>query len=286
MYYGGGFGDYPNDNDFCCNGIITADRHVTPKLLEVKKVYQYVDFKLTDDKKIRIRNRYCFTPLSDFTFHYQLLCDGRMIKSGTTSLPEVLPGDSCFIDLPCEVPAEEGLYHLNVSLKLKEATRWAEAGHEVASEQLCLKYGEPALMAAAKASGALKVEENALQISVKNEGFAFAVSKQSGAVTELSYNGKPIIVTSGYRCEKLNRAVGGAASSQHVKGEAADIRSVEDTPEENKKLYDLIVKLGLPFDQLINEYGFDWVHVSFGSRHRRQKLKAVKKNGRTSYVRV
>lgn len=98
--------------------------------------------------------------------------------------------------------------------------------------------------------------------------------------------GKPIIVTSGYRCEKLNRDVGGAASSQHVKGEAADIRSVEDTPEENKKLFDLIVKLGLPFDQLINEYGYDWVHVSFGSQHRRQKLKAVKKNGRTSYVRV
>ena len=98
--------------------------------------------------------------------------------------------------------------------------------------------------------------------------------------------GKPIIVTSGYRCERLNRAVGGAASSQHVKGEAADIRSVQDTPEENKKLYDLIVKLGLPFDQLINEYGYDWVHVSFCSRHRRQKLKAVKKNGRTSYVRV
>jgi uncharacterized protein YcbK (DUF882 family) len=96
--------------------------------------------------------------------------------------------------------------------------------------------------------------------------------------------GKPIIVTSGYRCERLNRAVGGAASSQHVKGEAADIRSVQDTPEENKKLFDLIVKMKLPFDQLINEYGYDWVHVSFGARHRRQKLKEVRKNGKTVYV--
>lgn len=96
--------------------------------------------------------------------------------------------------------------------------------------------------------------------------------------------GHPIIVTSGYRCEKLNKAVGGAASSQHVKGEAADIRSVADTPEENKKLFDLIVSLKLPFDQLINEYGYDWVHVSYGARHRRQKLKAVKKNGRTTYI--
>ena len=98
--------------------------------------------------------------------------------------------------------------------------------------------------------------------------------------------GKPIIVTSGYRCEKLNKAVGGAASSQHVKGEAADIRSVQDTQEENKKLFDLIVKLKLPFDQLINEYNYDWVHVSFGARHRRQKLRAVKKNGRTHYINI
>ena len=51
--------------------------------------------------------------------------------------------------------------------------------------------------------------------------------------------GKPIIVTSGYRCPALNKAVGGAASSQHVKGEAADIRSVSDLPSENKKLFDL-----------------------------------------------
>ena len=195
MYYGGGFGDYPNDNDFCCNGIITADRHVTPKLLEVKKVYQYVDFKLTDDKKIRIRNRYCFTPLSDFTFHYSLLRDGRMIKSGTASLPEVQPGDSCFTDLPCEVPEGEGMYHLNVSLQLKEATRWANAGHEVASEQLLLRDGKPNLMTSAKATGTLKVEENNNQISVKNDNFTFAVNKQTGAVVELSYFGKPVIVT-------------------------------------------------------------------------------------------
>ena len=98
--------------------------------------------------------------------------------------------------------------------------------------------------------------------------------------------GRPIIVTSGYRCEKLNKAVGGATSSQHVKGQAADIRSMEDTPSENKKLFDLIVKMKLPFDQLINEYGYDWVHVSYGPRNRRQKLKAIKKNGRTVYMAV
>ena len=96
--------------------------------------------------------------------------------------------------------------------------------------------------------------------------------------------GKPIIVTSGYRCPKLNAIVGSTPSSQNVKGEAADIKSVQDTPEENKKLFDLIVKLGLPYDQLINEYNYDWVHVSFGPRHRRQRMKAIKSNGKTKYM--
>ena len=96
--------------------------------------------------------------------------------------------------------------------------------------------------------------------------------------------GAPIIVTSGYRCERLNKSIGGASSSQHVLGQAADIRTISDRPEDNKKLFDLIVKLKLPFDQLINEYGYDWIHVSYGPRNRRQKLAAKKVNGKTVYV--
>lgn len=96
--------------------------------------------------------------------------------------------------------------------------------------------------------------------------------------------GKPIIVTSGFRCDKLNKLVGGATSSQHRRGEAADIRTKEDTPAENKKLWNLIIKLKLPFDQMINESNFDWVHVSYGARNRRQKLDAVKRNGQWYYT--
>ena len=84
--------------------------------------------------------------------------------------------------------------------------------------------------------------------------------------------GKPIIVTSGYRCERLNKLVNGSKTSQHRTGQAADIRTVEDTIEENKKLFELIQKLNLPFDQLINEYNYSWVHVSYSPRNRRQIL--------------
>ena len=84
--------------------------------------------------------------------------------------------------------------------------------------------------------------------------------------------GKPIIVTSGYRCPKLNRAVGGATNSQHTKGEAADIRTVSDLPSENRQLFELVRTLKLPYDQLIDEYGYNWIHVSFSARNRRQIL--------------
>lgn len=95
--------------------------------------------------------------------------------------------------------------------------------------------------------------------------------------------GRPIIITSGYRCPKLNKAVGGSSTSQHAIGQAVDIRSVSDSREDNKELFDMIREMKLPFDQLINEFGYDWVHVSFGPRNRRQVLKAEKSGGKTVY---
>ena len=84
--------------------------------------------------------------------------------------------------------------------------------------------------------------------------------------------GKPIIVNSGYRCTKLNKAIGGAKNSQHLVGQASDIRTVQNTKESNKQLFDLIKNSKLPFDQLINEYDYNWVHVSYSPRNRRQIL--------------
>lgn len=84
--------------------------------------------------------------------------------------------------------------------------------------------------------------------------------------------GNPIIVSSGYRCQELNKAVGGAKTSQHTLGQAADIHTKSNTKEENKRLFDLIKSLKLPFDQLINEYNYKWIHVSYSPRNRRQIL--------------
>lgn len=77
---------------------------------------------------------------------------------------------------------------------------------------------------------------------------------------------KPIIVTSGYRCKKLNDAVGGSKTSQHMKGQAADIRSVSDTPQDNKDLFmtimGMMIQKQIDVGQLIDEYNYNWIHIS------------------------
>jgi hypothetical protein len=83
--------------------------------------------------------------------------------------------------------------------------------------------------------------------------------------------GKPVTVNSGYRCPYLNKVVGGVPSSQHIKGEAADITA--GTRDDNRRLFDMICKSGIPFDQLIDEKGYAWLHISFSAdRNRRQIL--------------
>lgn len=81
--------------------------------------------------------------------------------------------------------------------------------------------------------------------------------------------GRPLHVNSGYRCPRLNKAVGGAASSQHIRGQAADLDARDG--RENRRLFTLIEE-NFDFDQLIWENGGAWVHVSYRSdgKNRRQ----------------
>lgn len=82
--------------------------------------------------------------------------------------------------------------------------------------------------------------------------------------------GKPIYVNSGYRSPALNKAINGAKTSQHMKGLAADITA--GSTANNKILFELVQELKLPFDQLIDEKNFKWIHVSYANKPRKQIL--------------
>ena len=101
----------------------------------------------------------------------------------------------------------------------------------------------------------------------------------------------PIHISSGYRSAELNRLIKGSSNSQHSKGQAIDV-DMEGSPNgvTNKMIFDYI-KDNLKFDQLIWELGNDsnpdWVHVSYSEgKNRNQKLKAIKSNGKTSYINI
>lgn len=90
--------------------------------------------------------------------------------------------------------------------------------------------------------------------------------------------GGPITVNSGYRCPALNKAVGGVSTSQHLRGEAADI-SV-GTPADNRRLFDRIVSLHdegrIVFDQLIDESNYRWIHISYRAGTNRNQILHLK----------
>lgn len=82
--------------------------------------------------------------------------------------------------------------------------------------------------------------------------------------------GRPITVSSGYRCQALNKAVGGAVNSQHLTGHAADIST--GSTADNIKLFQMAQKLGLPYDQIIDEHGYSWVHISHDPQRNRKQV--------------
>ena len=94
----------------------------------------------------------------------------------------------------------------------------------------------------------------------------------------------PIRITSGYRSEALNKLIKGSKRSQHCKGQAADIQFRVDGVMENKEIWDKVLELKLPFDQMINEFDYCWIHISYNhERSRGQLLEAYKESGKTKY---
>ena len=86
----------------------------------------------------------------------------------------------------------------------------------------------------------------------------------------------PIRISSGYRNKELNVAIGGSSRSQHCKGEALDIQFWKDGQMCNKEIYDWVIKSGIEFDQMINEFDYAWIHISLknGGKNRRIILEA------------
>jgi beta-galactosidase len=142
--YGGDFGDYPNDANFCVKGVVNAVRAKYPHFEELKKVYQPVVFKLlkSADIQFEVINYQLAGNLADYDFQYEILIDGESqgLQSLTTLNVKPLSSGRFSFAPGVDFPGGSEVF-VNFYLKLKERNLWAGAGHVVSREQFRLQQG-------------------------------------------------------------------------------------------------------------------------------------------------
>ncbi len=199
--YGGDYGDQPNDNNFCCNGVIDPDRTITPKLLEVKKVYQYAAFSLGKVEPGRIElilnNKYFFTNLKEFRIQWSISADGKTISKGQADAPDIKPGQQGSLVIPADPgkmsPGTE--YFLQVSLLTTANSLYARAGHIAAAEQLPLPWQSPAAKVIdIQGMGDLKVSQSGDQITISGKDYRAVLDRHTGTLASLVYDGKEMLL--------------------------------------------------------------------------------------------
>ncbi|WP_274652953.1 glycoside hydrolase family 2 TIM barrel-domain containing protein [Paenibacillus humicola] len=198
MAYGGDFGEKPHDGNFCGNGLLFADRSVSPKLYEVKKCYQNIQLSGFDPANctVRVHNRFLFTDLSDYELQWTVAVDGKEQASGSLEAA-VTPGETKDIALPLpSLGSVRGEAVLTVSFVMKERTEWAEAGHEIAFGQFVLRPAGLAAPEAAKAetaAAAVRAEDDGSRLKLSGSGFAAQFDKATGGLVSLAAGGTELL---------------------------------------------------------------------------------------------
>lgn len=197
----------PHQGNFCSNGIIPATRDESPKLKEVKAVYQYVHFGFLgmdvkkDEASVLLKNTYDFLPLDGFYLRWQAVKDGVALAADSMMLDRVMPDDSLAVTLKlntlklrqAQKAGEEVM--LNLQVCKKEAAPWAPAGHVVAQQQYTLLERGPLPELSTKGGRklALQVEETESTVSVKNANIEAVFNRKNGQMTSLVMNGQAVV---------------------------------------------------------------------------------------------
>ena len=138
--YGGDFGDTPNDANFVCDGMVSADRIPHPAMWEFKHLAQPVTVEPVKGQpgRIRVRNDHDFVSLARLQGQWELLIDGVSAKRGDLPKLDLAPGASKDITLALGKLPAGAEAHLNVTWTTVADTSYAKRGHEVAWSQLSL----------------------------------------------------------------------------------------------------------------------------------------------------
>ncbi len=197
LAYGGDFNEPRHDGNFCGNGIIFADRTVTPKLYEVKRCYQSIGFEAIDLSlgKIKLHNKFLFTDLKEYELIWDIKRNGFCIMSGTGTV-SVEPLCNVLINLGYELPerlSPEDEYILTLSMITTKDYPWAEKGHEIAFEQFILPIKTMREKVQPIIDSPLLLQENTSEYIISSEDFAVTFCKVTGTMTSYYYKGEELI---------------------------------------------------------------------------------------------
>ena len=182
--YGGDYGPegIPSFGNFCCNGLVNADRQPHPHLLEVKKVYQNIKATLLSPKnmKLRIKNWYDFSNLNEYELHWNVTADtGEKIAEGTKVL-DCEPHATIDVSLGNVIlPKTVREAYLNISWTRREASPMIAEDWEVAYDQFVIVGNKNYTGYRPQKAGET----------------AFTVDKETGALTSLALDGKELLAT-------------------------------------------------------------------------------------------
>ena len=202
--YGGTFGPQctPSDGDFCCNGLIGADRIPHPGLAEVKKVYAPVQMSegagsTPEHFVVEFTNWNSFTSLENLVAHWEILQNGRSLRSGDCAVPITAPFESGSIAIDTGLSSDslkaQDEYILDLSLRLDTPTSWAEAGHEVTWGQFALAVPENAPAAPDSLAPGASLATGGDTFVVNGDGWSAVIDRRSGFISSLKSGAKEIL---------------------------------------------------------------------------------------------
>ncbi|HEY6977914.1 MAG TPA: glycoside hydrolase family 2 TIM barrel-domain containing protein, partial [Chitinophagaceae bacterium] len=192
--YGGDWGPpgTPSDNNFMCNGLVAPDRVWNPHAYEVRKVYQYIHFKLdTATKKLEIKNTWFFRDLSNFYLEWKLMMNGEAVQTKTISNINAAPHDTMSVLIPYAIGEDSSAeYYLQVTAKLKNDEGVLKADTPLAFEEFKLNEAKPYIYATSE--HAISIVDGNFSIALKNKNFTLRFNKENGDIESYEVKDKEI----------------------------------------------------------------------------------------------
>jgi len=195
--YGGDFGDDPSNKDFCIDGLIMPDRTPSPGLYEYKKVIEPITTTAVDIQKgiINLLSRYDFANLDRFNLVYKVMEDDVILQTGFMAVPSIEARANRDITLPYDLSAIKvkpgAHYYVNISYQLREDTRYASSGHELATAQFELPLYKEGIVV--RPEGILNVEKEHTTLHVKGANFSLDFNLVNGNLMNIVRDGMQVL---------------------------------------------------------------------------------------------